>query len=72
MKLKTGDKVKFNRAFVQRCGYSKDIADLIGTITAERGMVGKNQYLKVVWPYDSEEKGVLSCNIIKVGQIELD
>ena len=65
--LKVNDTVEYNSAFVSRCGHLKEIADMRGVVTQDKGKAGKNQYLKVLWAGDDEEKGVLSCNIKKIG-----
>jgi len=71
MKMNVGDKVMYKAAFVKSCGYDKDIADMRGIITKDKGPVGKNTYFKVQWQGEDEEKGVLSCNICLAGKAEL-
>ena len=63
--LQINDRIEFNAAFVARSGHLKEIADMRGVVTQDKGKVGKHQYIKVLWDGDNEEKGALSCNIKK-------
>lgn len=66
MKIQPGDRIAYTAAFVKQTGHDKNIADMRGTVKEDRGNMGKNQYLRVLWDGETEYKGCLSCNICKI------
>ena len=68
--MKTGEKVCYKTSFLRSVSADKEIADRKGIVIKDCGKVGKHQYMKIQWN-DGEITGALSCNIAKIGGIEL-
>ena len=68
--MKTGEKVCYKTSFLRSISADKTIADRKGVVIEDKGVVGKHQYMKIQWN-DGEITGALSCNIAKIGGVDL-
>ena len=62
---KVGQRVAYSAKFIRTAGgYSKDIADMRGTIVEVKGKVGGSTLVKVAWEGDEEPtRGALTCHL---------
>ena len=69
--LNVGDKVKYSRDFLRSTGM------LTGVIPVARGEIvsledfGEGKLVTIDWNFIGVPKKVLSCNLVKVGEVEI-
>ena len=65
--MKVGDKVEYSNSFLRSIMGDADIAARKGIIETSGIVVGKSEYVKVLWN-DGQTTGALTCNLQKIGQ----